>query len=236
MKIEGAVVLVTGANRGIGRALVDALLESGARRLYAAARRPDAVAARPNVVPIRLDTTNANDQQALPSRVGDVTLLVNNAGVLGAMSVLSSDRASIERDFATNFFGTLETTKAVVPVIERNGGGAIANVLTVVSFASMAPLGGYSATKAAAFSMTQSLRAELRSRKIEVHAIFPGPVDTDMSKEFTLPKTSPEVVARAIVDGIARGEEDIFPDPMARDVFATWSRDPKALERQFANM
>jgi NAD(P)-dependent dehydrogenase (short-subunit alcohol dehydrogenase family) len=236
MKIENSAVLVTGANRGIGRALVDALLSAGARTIYAAARKPETVAPRERVVPIRLDTTDARDIAALAQRAPDVSLLINNAGIVGSMSVLKSARSDLERDFATNLFGTLETTRALVPVIEKNGGGAVANVLSVVSFASMPMLGGYSAAKAAAHSVTQSLRFELRPRGIAVHAVFPGPVDTDMAKGFDMPKASAESVARAIVEGIARGDEDIAPDPMSREVLALWSRDPKAIERQFGAM
>jgi NAD(P)-dependent dehydrogenase (short-subunit alcohol dehydrogenase family) len=236
MKVENTVALVTGANRGIGRALVDALLAAGAARIYATARRPEQIAQRDRVVALRLDLNEARDVEQLAPKAGDVTLLINNAGVLGSWSLLTSPRADVERDFATNFFGTLDATRALFPVIERNGGGAIVNVLTVTSLASMPALGGYSAAKAAAFSMTQALRAELKPRKIAVHSVFPGPVDTEMTKAISIAKTRPEVVARAIVEGIARGEEDILPDPMAREVFATWTRDPKALERQFANM
>jgi NAD(P)-dependent dehydrogenase (short-subunit alcohol dehydrogenase family) len=236
MKVENTVALVTGANRGIGRALVDALLAAGAARVYAAARRPEEVAKRDRVLPLRLDLNDAKDVERLAAKAGDLVLLVNNAGVLASASVLASQRADVERDFATNFFGTLDATRCLVPVIERNGGGAIVNVLTIASLASMPALGGYSAAKAAAFSMTQALRAELKPRKIAVHSVFPGPVDTEMTKAIAIPKTSPEVVARAIVDGIVRGDEDILPDPMAREVFATWLRDPKALERQFGGM
>jgi NAD(P)-dependent dehydrogenase (short-subunit alcohol dehydrogenase family) len=142
MKIENSVALVTGANRGIGHALVGALLASGAARVYAAARRPEQIGPRDRVVPIRLDLTDARDVEQLAARAGDVTLLVNNAGVLGSASVLASARADVERDFATNFFGTLDAAKALVPVIERNGGGAIVNVLTIASLASMPALGG----------------------------------------------------------------------------------------------
>lgn len=237
MKIERSIALVTGANRGIGRSLVGALLAGGAAKVYAAARDPKKVDARdPRVVPLELDVTDADEVAAAAKAAGDVTLLVNNAGVLASFDLLTAPRADLERDLATNFFGTLAMARAFAPVVERNGGGAIANVLTVVSLASMPALGGYSAAKAASFSLTQALRASLRGKKIEVHAVFPGPIDTDMAKDIQLPKTSPDEAARAIVEGIARGDEDILPDPMARQVFAQWTRDPKSVERQFGAM
>jgi NAD(P)-dependent dehydrogenase (short-subunit alcohol dehydrogenase family) len=236
MKIENAVALVTGANRGIGKALVDALLAAGAKKVYAAARDPKQVAANDRVVPVKLDVTDPRDVAALAERAPDVTLLINNAGVFGSTALLAGAKADFERDLATNVFGTLAVTQALAPTIERAGGGAVANVLSVVSLASMPGFAGYSATKAAAFSVTQGLRAELRAKGIAVHAVFPGPVDTDMTKAIPIAKATPESVAKAIVDGIARGDEDIAPDAMARDVLAAWQRDPKGLERQFASM
>jgi NAD(P)-dependent dehydrogenase (short-subunit alcohol dehydrogenase family) len=241
MKIKGSVVLVTGANRGLGKALVEKLLAAGAARVYATARNPaqlEAVVARDRarVVPLRLDTTNPEDVAAVAKSAHDVNLLVNNAGVLSSANVLTTPRARIDADFATNVFGMLEVTKALLPAIERAGHGAIVNVLTVVSLSSMPGLGGYCASKAAAYSVTQALRGELASKGIAVHAVFPGPVDTDMSREITLPKTSADVVAQAIVDGIERGDEDILPDPMAQQVFGKWSQNPKEIERMFGAM
>ncbi len=126
--------------------------------------------------------------------------------------------------------------RAFAPVIERSGDGAIANVLTVVSLASMAGLGGYSASKAAAFSLTQAVRAELKSKNIAVHAVFPGPVDTDMAAEITMPKTSAKDVAAAIIAGIESGAEDIFPDSMSEQLSQIWLQSPKELEKAFASM
>ncbi|MFT3771050.1 MAG: SDR family oxidoreductase [Minicystis sp.] len=241
MNIERSVGLVTGASRGIGRALVAALLDGGAKKVYAAARDPkqvEALVARDpaRVVPLRLDVTNAGEIEAAVRDARDVNLLVNNAGLLASFDLLTTPRARIEEDLATNFFGTLSMVRAFAPVIEANGGGAVANVLTVLSLASMPALGGYGAAKAAAFSMTQAIRPQLRAKGIAVHAVFPGPIDTDMARDITLPKISPEAAAKAIVEGIARGDEDILPDPMSAQVFATWRRDPKALEQQFGAM
>jgi NAD(P)-dependent dehydrogenase (short-subunit alcohol dehydrogenase family) len=237
VKIHNAVALVTGASRGIGRALVLALRDAGAKRVYAAARRPEQVdSAGGTIVPLALDVNDPASVARVAREAEDVTLLVNNAGVLASQSALSSPLSRIQEDFATNVFGSLAVTRALLPALERNGGGAIVNVLSVVSLASMPGLGGYSASKAAALSLTQALRGELASRGIRVHAVFPGPVDTDMAKGIPLAKTSPEAVAQAILEGVARGDEDILPDPMSREVFAAWARDPKGVEHQFASM
>ena len=240
MKIESSVALVTGASRGIGRSLVSALIASGAKRVYAAARNPgsldDLVAAHPErIVAVQLDVTSARDIDALARKTANVSLLINNAGSLTSFGLMDTSRETLERELATNFHGMLGVTKALLPQLEKTG-GSVANVLTVVSLASMSALGGYSASKAAAFSATQSLRYDLKKKGIAVHAVFPGPVDTEMSKDIALPKTSPDDVARAIVLGIGRGDEDILPDPMARQVWEGWTKDPKAVERQFGAM
>jgi len=239
MRLEDTIALVTGGNRGIGRALTLALIEAGARKVYAAARNPaqlDSLLALGSgkIVPLQLDLTDPEQVARAAGAAPDVTLLFNNAGVLQSGSVLSSTRAQLEADLATNYFGTLEVTRAFVPVLERTAGSAIVNVLTVVSLAAMPSLGGYAASKAAAWSMTQALRGELAARDIPVYAVFPGPIDTDMSRDIQLDKASPEATARAILAGIARGELDIFPDPMSQSVGAIWAKDPNAITRQFA--
>lgn len=240
MKVENSTALVTGASRGIGRALVEALLEAGASRVYAAARTPATLAKLAQsypgrVVPLELDVTNTQQVEAAARTAADTNLLINNAGLLSAYGLLSSPPEVLQREFATNFYGTLAVTRALLPSLEARG-GAVVNLLTVVSLASMAGLGGYSASKAAAFSMTQALRAELKPRGVAVHAVFPGPVDTDMARDLTLPKTKPAEVAAAIVEGVDRGDEDILPDPMSRQVYEQWRRDPKAVEQMFAAM
>lgn len=231
--LASSIPFVTGSNRGLGRALVDDLLARGARRVYAASR--DAVAhPDPRVVPIRLDVTDAAQVRAAAAAAPDVTLLVNNAGSLASFSLLDGERDGLARDLAVNFYGPLDVARALLPALARAPGAAIVNVLSVASMANMPALGGYSASKAAAWSLTQALRAELRARAIRVHAAFPGPIDTDMIRAMAMPKTSPVEVARAILDGVERGDDDIAPDPMAREVVGTFVRDPRALERQFA--
>jgi NAD(P)-dependent dehydrogenase (short-subunit alcohol dehydrogenase family) len=241
MRIENATALVTGANRGIGRALVEALLDGGARKIYAVGRNLDKLAGvtghdPQRVVPLQADVTDRAAVAALSNAGPDVTLLVNNAGVLDFGSILDTPLETIDRQFATNFYGQLLMARAFAPVIERNGGGAIVNVLTVVALASMPGIAAYNAAKAAAWSMTQSLRASLAPRNIAVHAVFPGPVDTEMAAAIAIAKTSAAEVAAAIVAGIGRGEEDIFPDPMATKFYSDWRGDHKAVEKQFAAM
>ncbi len=240
MDIAKTTALVTGASRGIGRAFVTDLLRRDAAHVYATARDPEAladlVALDPmRVTPLRLDVTDAAEIAAAAEAVDHLDLLINNAGTLGFGSLLEADHAEIERDMEVNFYGVLDVTRAFLPALET-GGGAILNLLTLVSFGSMAGIGGYCASKAAALSMTQAMRAELAPRGVAVHAAFPGAVDTDMIRAFEMPKTPPEDVARAALNAVEADEEDSFPDPMAREIGAVWLRDPKAVERRFASM
>jgi NAD(P)-dependent dehydrogenase (short-subunit alcohol dehydrogenase family) len=240
MQVNGTVALVTGANRGIGRALVTALLAGGAEKVYAAARRVEAVADLADtdrrVVPVQLDLTDLDQVARAAAVAGDATLLINNGGSLNFADPLSGDLAAIDTDLRTNFIGTLAMSRAFVPVLEGNGGGAIVNLLSLVVFGPVPAMGGYSASKAAAASVTQALRAQLVDKKISVHGVFPGAVDTDMIKDFPIPKTSPADVAAAILDGVEAGEENIFPDPMAQQGHRAWREDPAAFERQMGSM
>jgi NAD(P)-dependent dehydrogenase (short-subunit alcohol dehydrogenase family) len=237
MKIEGSVALVTGANRGLGKALVSALLEAGAAKVYAAARDERKLSAdSPRTVPLALDTTKPEQIAAAARKANDVTLLINNAGALTAYDVLAASHEDFDADFRTNLHGTLAVIKAFVPVLERAPGGAtIVNVLSLTSLASFPPLGGYSASKAAAYSVTQALRPQLKTKHIDLLAALPGPIDTDMVKAFPMPKTSPAETAKGVLAGIARNEEEIFPDPMARQMGALWNRSHKEFERAFAS-
>jgi NAD(P)-dependent dehydrogenase (short-subunit alcohol dehydrogenase family) len=237
MKIEGSVALVTGANRGLGQALVSALLEAGVAKVYAAARTGRLVPAGSRIVPLELDTTNAEQIAAAAKAAGDVTLLINNAGVSTSHNVLLTSPSDIDKDFRTNVYGTLAVIKAFLPVLERASGGAtIVNVLSLASLGSVPLFGGYSASKAAAYSVTQSLRPELRRKGIEVLAALPGPIDTDMTKDLQMPKASPADVAKGVLAGIERGDEEIFPDPMAVQMGALWNKSPKEFERAFASI
>jgi NAD(P)-dependent dehydrogenase (short-subunit alcohol dehydrogenase family) len=231
MTIADKAVLVTGANRGIGRALVAEVLSRGAKRMYAGTRQPLAHPDR-RVTPLTLDVTSAAQTQAAADQVESLDILINNAGV--ALYDDLSDRAVLERHLAVNLFGTYGVTQAFLPLLTRSR-GAIVNILSAYAFAPLPLIPAYSISKAAAFNLTQSLRALLAGRGVRVHAVLTGPVDTDMTRGFDIPKASPESVARAIFDAVDNGEEDIFPDPMSASMADSWrSGAAKALERQNA--
>jgi short-subunit dehydrogenase len=241
MIVKDCTALVTGANRGIGRALVSALLEGGARKVYAAARDPGKLkglgeANGGRVVSLRLDVTRAEDIAAAARLAADVTLLVNNAGVLEFGDAAETSTESLRRVFEVNAVGVLETARAFASVIELNGGGAIANVISVAAFASMPGFAAYCASKAASRSLTQGLRASLEKKGVAVHAVFPGPIGADMAAGISVGQSSPEDCARAIVAGIKAGVEDIFPDPTATRVALAWASDPRRVEKELASL
>jgi NAD(P)-dependent dehydrogenase (short-subunit alcohol dehydrogenase family) len=231
MTIADRAVLVTGANRGIGRALVEEALRRGAKRVYAGTRQP-LIHSDERVTPLTLDVTNAAQIQAAVENVESLDILINNAGVDLYGDI--SERAAIERHLAVNLFGTHGVTHAFLPLLTRSR-GAIVNVLSLAAVAALPFDPTYSISKAAALSLSQSLRALLGGRGVRVHVVLPGPVDTDMTRGLDIPKTSPDSVARAIFDGLGKGEEEIFPDPMSVSMAEGWrSGAVKALERQFA--
>lgn len=231
MTIEGHTVLVTGANRGIGRALVEEALSRGARRVYAGTRGPLAESDE-RVVPLRLDVTDRVQIQEAAQQVEALDLLINNAGVSVANDW--NDRAAIERHLAVNLFGTYDVTQAFLPLLTC-ADGAIVNVVSLSALAAVPVLPAYSISKAAALSLSQSLRALVASSGVRVHAVLPGPVDTDMVRDLPIPKAAPDYVARAIFDALARGDEEIFPDPLAEALANGWRAGPaKELERQNA--
>jgi len=231
MTIAGSTILVTGANRGIGRALVEDALNRGAERVYAGTRRP---LSHPDgrVTPLTLEVTDAAQIQAAVASVGSLDILVNNAGV--ALYDDLSDTTALERQLSVNLFGTFGVTRAFLPLLARSR-GAIVNVLSVAAFAPIPVIPAYSVSKAATFSLSQSLRALLAGRGVRVHAVLAGPVDTEMSSDLDIPKASAESVAAGILDGVEKGDEEIFPDPMSESLAQSWNNGAaKALERQFA--
>ena len=242
LQIQGRVALVTGANRGIGRAVVEALLARGARKVYAAARKPESLAelvaaGGGRVVPLRLDVTDADHVRSAVSSAGDVDLLVNNAGIVGHTFGGFEDGAWLDAarsEFETNALGTLRVSQAFAPVLARQGGGAIVNVISVVGLVAFPILLSYSSSKAALHSITQATRQLLRDQGTFVAGVYPGPVDTDMAQQFPIPKVSAASAAEAILDGLERGEEEIYPDPFAVDYGGTYAADPKGLERRVA--
>jgi NAD(P)-dependent dehydrogenase (short-subunit alcohol dehydrogenase family) len=231
MTIADKAVLVTGANRGIGQALVEEALRRGATRVYAGMRHPQAHP-DPRVTPLTLDVTDATQIQAAAERIGALDILVNNAGV--ALYDDLSEQAALEAHLAVNLFGTYGVTQAFLPQLTRSK-GAIVNNLSVMALAPLPLTPAYAISKAAAFSLTQSSRALLAGRGVRVHAVLTGPTDTDMTRGFAIPKASPESVARAIFDGVEQGEEEIFPDPMSASIAERWRSGPaKEMERQNA--
>ncbi|MCX5353604.1 SDR family oxidoreductase [Streptomyces sp. RLB3-17] len=220
--IEGSVVLVTGGSRGIGRALVQALYERGASKVYATARDPRTVT-HPDAVPLALEVSDPASVAAAAERAQDVTVLINNAGASVNANFLDSPVEDVRREFETNFFGPLLVTRAFVPIIERNGGGHILNVHSVLSWVGL--LGSYSASKAAFWSQTNSLRLDLKPRGIDVTGLHVGYVDTDMASHVDAPKSSPEGVAAQALDGIESGAFEVLADDLTRQVKAQLAED-----------
>ena len=231
MVIADKAVLVTGAGRGLGQALVEEALRRGAKRVYAATRQPFT---HPDdrVTPVIMDVTDQAQIEAAAERVAPLDILINNAGV--SLPDALSDRVALDRHLAVNLFGTWGVTEAFLPSLTQSG-GRIVNIISLSAFAAVPVLPAYSASKAAAFSLTQSLRALLAGRDVKVHAVMPGPIDTDMVRDLPIPKAPPESVARSIFDGVENGDEEIFHDPLSETMAASWRTGAaKELERQNA--
>lgn len=229
---SGKSVLITGANRGLGKALVQEALNRGAARVYAGTRQP---MKHPDsrVVPLSLDVTDAEQIRAAAEAVESLDLLVNNAGLALPVDDLS-EPAGLEQLFAVNVFGTLGVTRALLPALSA-ARGAVLNILSTSSFANMPLMPGYSVSKAAAFSLTQGLRAHLANQGVRVQAAIIGVVDTDMTAGFDVPKAAPGLVAAHIFDGLERGEDEIFPDVMSEPMAEIWRGGAfKALEVEYA--
>jgi NAD(P)-dependent dehydrogenase (short-subunit alcohol dehydrogenase family) len=231
MTIIEKTVLVTGANRGIGLALVNEALKRGAKRVYAATRQPFQHNDE-RVKTLAIDVTDETQIQQAFKQLGSLDILINNAGI--SLPDDLSDRAAFDRHLEVNVFGTYYMMKSFLPLLERSC-GAIVNVVSLGALAAIPILPAYSVSKAAAFSLSQSVRALLASRGVRVHIVLPGPVDTDMTRGLDIPKTPPQLVAQNIIDGIERGEEEIFPDPFSASLAESWRTGAvKAFERQNA--
>jgi NAD(P)-dependent dehydrogenase (short-subunit alcohol dehydrogenase family) len=231
MNITNKTVLVTAANRGIGKALVDEALRRGAKKVYAGTRSP---VQHPDkrVTPLTLDVTSASQIQRAVDEVDTLDVLINNAGV--AIYDDLSNLEVIEKHLAVNFLGLLKVTHAFLSLLKRSK-GAIVNNLSMAALAPLPVIPAYSISKAAALNMTQSLRALLVADGVTVHAVVLGPIDTDMNRGFEIPKASTESAARGIFDGLEKNEEDIFPDPASQSIAENWRNGvSKTLERQFA--
>ncbi|MFC5951196.1 SDR family oxidoreductase [Pseudonocardia lutea] len=228
MDVSGSVALVTGANRGLGRVLASQLLERGATTVYAAARDPQSITDE-RLVPVALDVTDPDSVRRAAQACGDVTLLINNAGRAGAGSLLTADLGAVRGELDTNFLGPLLVTRAFAPVLARNGGGAVVNVLSVLSWLAAPLHGSYAATKAAAWSSTNSVRAELRGQGTQVVGVHVGYMDTDMTAGLDVPKVPPAGVAAQILDAVAAGEDEVLADDLTRGVKQLLSGPPAAL-------
>lgn len=220
MKIKDAVVLVTGANRGIGLAFARELLARGARKVYAGARDPTTVT-EAGVQALQLDVTRPEQVAAAAARASDVTLVINNAGIAQPGGFLAADSEdTTRRIFETNFFGVLGMSKAFAPVLRVNGGGGLLNVLSVVSWVNGGELAAYSASKSAAWSLTNALRNELAAQKTQVLALHMAYVDTDLTRGFEVPKTSPEQIVQRALNGLEAGLDEVLADEITQQVKA----------------
>ena len=218
MKLANTVVLVTGANRGIGLAFARELLARGASKVYAAAREPSSITL-PGVEPLRLDVTKPDEVAAAAASAGDVTLLVNNAGIADVGGFLAADSEELaRRQFETNFFGMLRMSKAFAPALAANGGGAILNVLSIVSWINGGQLAAYAASKSAAWSLTNALRHELAAQRTQVLALHMGFVDTDLVRAMEVEKTSPELIVRRALNGLESGLDEVLADEITMRV------------------
>jgi NAD(P)-dependent dehydrogenase (short-subunit alcohol dehydrogenase family) len=226
MKIHQSVALVTGANRGLGRAFAQGLRAAGARKVYAAARNPEKVDL-PGVEPLYLDVTRPESALAAAQKARDVNLLINNAGISLWSGFLSSRAVEHAREeLETNYFGPLTLSRAFAPLLARNGGGAIVNMLSVLSWVSVPISGTYSASKAAAWVLTNWLRTALREQGTQVLGVHAGPIETDMTSGLTLPKVAPADVVRQVLAALEAGREEILVDEMSRQVKAGLSDEP----------
>jgi NAD(P)-dependent dehydrogenase (short-subunit alcohol dehydrogenase family) len=236
MNIEDSTVLVTGANRGIGKAFADALLDRGARKVYAAVRDV-ATIGDPRLVPIQLDVTNALRVAAVARELDDVQVVVNNAGVAHVGVPLRASLDTARAELETNYLSLVSMTRAFAPVLERNGGGAFVNVLSAFSWVAIPLLTTYSASKAAGWSFTNAARIELKRQGTNVVAVYAGPVDTDMAAAFELEKVPPATVAASALDALEAGEPEALVDDYSRAVKAGLSDDQGTLypqiEREF---
>lgn len=236
--LKDKVILITGANRGIGKSLVKASLEKGARKIYATSRDLNKM---PNfgderVVPLALDITDNAQILKVAGKVTDLEVLINNAGILSQGNILEGERSALENDMKVNFYGTINMMRTFAPILEKNAPSKIVNLVSIVAYSSLPSLGGYSASKSALFSATQSVRIELAKKSITVHAINPGAVETDMTEGMPFDMPSPDGIAKIILDKVEAGELDIVPDEMGLGMFNAWKEEPSKLAEMFHNM
>ncbi|MGE0267325.1 MAG: SDR family oxidoreductase [Candidatus Omnitrophota bacterium] len=238
--IQGSIVLITGANRGIGKAFAEELIKRGVKKIYAGARNIESLKeltalAPERIKPVRLDVTNESEVLAAAAAALDVNVLINNAGRADYAALVGApDMRSARGEMEVNYFGLLNMVRAFQPVLKRNGGGQIINISSVAGLVGIPALGTYSATKAAVHSLTQSLRGELAAAGTIVTGVYPGATDTEMTKDLQLEKTSPAQLVNNILESLEKGEEDIFPDKISREMALGLKTDAKTVEKQWA--
>lgn len=232
MQFEGKTVFITGANRGIGKALVEACLNNNVKRVYAASRKLENLPQfnDSRVVPVLLDIANKDQIKNAVAKCSDVQILINNAGTLNPGNILEGDVEGFKNDMEINCFATLEVMRAFAPVLEKNQDARIVNISSIASYVNFPFIAGYSASKAALYSVSQAARIELSAKNIAVHIVNPGAIDTDMNKGSTMDMTSPSEVAQSILKAVKEEIEDIIPDKIGRGMFEVWKTSPRELE------
>lgn len=238
MKFEGKIVFITGTNRGIGKSLVRAALDMGAKKVYATARNLSALSDfnDERVVKIELDITNKEQIYQARAQAQDTQILINNAGVVSPGNILDGDIEKIKYDMDVNYFSTINMMRAFVPVLEKNNEPRIVNIVSIAIYANFPFIAGYSASKAALYSATQAARIELSKKGIVVHAVNPGAIDTDMNKGSNMDMTSPDDVAASILREVEAEKLDIIPDKIGRSMYSIWKEDPANLEAVASKM
>ena len=241
MKIENQIALVTGSNRGIGRAIVDALVERGVSKIYAAARNissldPLVQEHGSKIVPLELDVTSESQIAEAAEKASDATVIINNAGYLDPQDLITGDLAAARREFEINYWGPLGITRTFTPVFKANGGGTFINLSSIAGLSNYPSLPTYSDSKAAVHSLTSGARLLLSGEGINVIGVYPGPVDTDLSKDFEMEKATPASVANAILDGFESGASEVFPDPMSEGYRGPYEAGQKTIENNIAQM
>ncbi|MBL1279014.1 MAG: SDR family NAD(P)-dependent oxidoreductase [Fluviicola sp.] len=236
--LKDKVILITGANRGIGKSLVKASLEKGARKIYATSRN---LSKMPNfgddrVETLELDITDNAQTLKVAEKTKDVEVLINNAGVLSQGNVLEGEISAVENDMKVNYYGTINMMRAFAPILEKNAPSKIVNIVSIVAYSPLPSLAGYSASKTALYSATLSVRTELAKKGVTVHAINPGAIDTDMNKGSEWDMPAPDGIAKIILDKVEAGELDIVPDEMGLGMFNAWKEAPSKLAEMFSNM
>lgn len=235
---EDKVVLITGANRGIGRALVKALLNQGVRKVYATCRDLDTMSSYEDnrVTVLSLDITKDMQITTIAAIAQDTEILINNAGVINAGNILEGDLGGMDNDMSVNYFGTIKMMRAFAPILKKNNPSKIINIVSIAAYSPLPSIAGYAASKAALFSATQSVHIELAKEEVEVYAINPGAIDTDMNKDSDWDMPDPESIALKILESVGDGKFDIVPDEMGQGMYNAWREDPAKLSKIFSDL